>query len=173
MESEPENVNEAHEEDFRSNAGRGIENQETSGLDSGPGKWLRWLLAIIGCGLMVATIPLFFPVNVMQTIHRWLGLGDFPVAPIAIYLARSTSMLYAVHGFLMLLVSFDLKRYWPLVQVFGWLHVVIGLTMFGIDLTTPMPFYWISGEGIPIALAGMLIIWLWRTADTQRPSSLN
>ena len=58
--------------------------------------WLRWLLAIIGCGLMVATIPLFFPVALMATIHGWLGLGEFPEAPIAIYLARSTSLLYAV-----------------------------------------------------------------------------
>ena len=40
--------------------------------------WLRWLLAIIGCGLMVATIPIFFPVPLMATIHGWLGLGEFP-----------------------------------------------------------------------------------------------
>jgi hypothetical protein len=132
--------------------------------------WLRWLLAIIGCGLMVATIPLFFPAELMATIHRWLGLGEFPDAPITRYLARSTSLLYAVHGGLMLIVSFDLKRYWPLVPVFGWLHVVIGLTMFWIDWTAPMPLYWIAGEGIPIALAGLLIIGLWWAAGRQSPS---
>ena len=129
-------------------------------FDSGPAKWLQWLLAIIGCGLMVATIPVFFPVAWMTAAHGWLGLGEFPNAAITIYLARSTSMLYAVHGSLMLYVSFDMRRYWPLVHVFGWLHVVIGLTMFGIDLTTPMPAFWIAGEGIPIALAGLAVIWL-------------
>ena len=130
--------------------------------------WLRWLLAIIGCGLLVATVPIFFPVRLMATIHEWLGLGELPNSAITIYLARSTSLLYAVHGSLMLIVSFDLKRYWPLVPVFGWLHVVIGLTMFGIDLTTPMPVYWIVGEGIPVAIAGLVILWLWRTANLEK-----
>ncbi len=127
-------------------------------------KLLRLLLAVIGCGLMMATIPVFFSTSVMATLHAWLGLGTFPAQPITIYLARSTSMLYAVHGVLMLVVSFDLQRYWPLVPVFGWLHVVIGLTMFGIDWTTPMPLYWLAGEGIPIAIAGLVIVLLHRQA---------
>ena len=135
--------------------------------------WLRWLLAIIGCGLLIATIPIFFPVTLMTTLHEWLGLGKFPDSAITIYLARSTSLLYAVHGSLMLIVSFNLKRYWPLVPVFGWLHVVIGLTMFGIDLTTPMPVYWIVGEGIPVAIAGLVILWLWRTANLEKSDSVS
>lgn len=125
-------------------------------------KWLRLLLAVIGCGLLVATIPIFFPVGWMAAIHRWLGLGEFPEAPITVYLARSTSLLYAIHGGLMLFVSFDLRRYWPLVPVFGWLHVAIGLVMLGIDLTTPMPWYWTSVEGVPIAIAGLVIVGLYR-----------
>jgi len=101
----------------------------------------------------------------MASIHQWLGLGEFPDSPITVYLARSTSLLYAIHGALLVVVSFDLERYWPLAPVFGWLHVVIGLTMLGIDLTTPMPLYWIVGEGVPVALAGLLIVWLWRQAQ--------
>ena len=132
--------------------------------------WLRILLAVIGCGLMVATIPVFFPVQWMSTIHQWLGLGPFPEAPIAIYLARSTSMLYAIHGTLMLIVSFDLDRYWPLVPVFGWLHVVIGIVMLGIDWSTPMPWYWTAFEGAPIAAAGLLIVWLSRLAAADTSS---
>ena len=123
-------------------------------------KWLRLLLAVIGCGLMVATIPVFFPVSWMAGIHEWLGLGKFPEAPITIYLARSTSLLYAVHGSLMLFVSFNLERYGPLVPLFGWLHVIIGLVMLGIDLTAPMPWYWTAVEGIPIAIAGLVIVGL-------------
>ena len=118
---------------------------------------------------MVATIPVFFPASLMATMHGWLGLGEFPNVPITLYLARSTSLLYAIHGTLMLIVSFDLDRYWPLVPVFGWLHVVIGLTMFGIDLTTPMPWYWIAGEGIPVAIAGLVIVGLYRAANSQSP----
>ena len=139
-------------------------------LDAGPAFWLRWLLALTGCGLMLATITVFFPVGLSATIHGWLGLGEFPDRPITIYLARSTSMLYAVHGSLILIVSFDMKRYWPLIRVFGWLHIVMGLTMLGIDVSTPMPLYWIVGEGIPIAMAGVLILWLWQKSNSESKS---
>lgn len=120
---------------------------------------------------MVAAIPIFFPVNLMATIHQWLGLGEFPDQPITIYLARSTSLLYAIHGLLMVIVSLDLQRYWPLVPVFGWLHVIIGLLMLGIDLTTPMPWYWTAAEGIPISMAGLAIIWLHRRANRTETGS--
>ena len=130
-------------------------------------------MTIIGCGLLVATIAVFLPVNLMARIHGQLGLGVFPFEPITIYLARSTSMLYAVHGFLMLFVSFDMKRYWPLVPVFGWLHIVMGLTMFFVDLTTPMPMFWIVGEGIPIAIAGQIIVSLWRKSNAVSNSMVS
>ena len=116
---------------------------------------------------MVAAAAVLLPVQTMAQMHSWLGLGEFPDAPITRYLARSTSLLYAVHGVLMLYASFDIKRYWPMIVVFGWLHVVIGLTMFGIDLTSAMPLYWIVGEGIPIALVGGLIIYLWKKAGAD------
>lgn len=133
-------------------------------FDSGSTKFLRGLLALIGSGLLVAAFAVFLPVDTMTKIHQWLGLGEFPDAPITRYLARSTSLLYAVHGALMLYVSFDIKRYWPLVAVFGWLHVVIGLAMLGIDLTSSMPLYWTVGEGLPIAFVGGLIVYLWNKA---------
>lgn len=121
---------------------------------------LRYLLGIVGCGLLVATIPVFFPVSWMKTGHQWLGLGEFPDRPITIYLARSTSLLYAIHGFLMLYTTIHLKRYLDLAKVFGWLHVAIGLVMLGIDLTTPMPWYWTAVEGAPVAITGAVIVWL-------------
>ena len=144
-----------------------MEDDSTVNFDAGPAKLLRWLLLVIGCGLLVATFAIFLPVKTMATVHQWLGLGEFPEVPIALYLARSTSLLYAVHGSLMVYVSFDMKRYWPLVKLFGWLHVAIGLAMFGIDISSSMPTYWIAVEGIPIAIAGYVIVWLWKKAEAQ------
>ena len=138
-------------------------------LDSVHAKFLRALLAIIGCGLLVAAGAVFLPVETMAKMHQWLGLGEFPDAPITRYLARSTSLLYAVHGALILFVSLDLKRYWPLAALLGWLHVVIGLTMLGIDLSSPMPLYWTAGEGLPIAAVGALIVYLWRKSNLHQP----
>ena len=122
---------------------------------------LRVILAVTGAGLLLAVVPIFFPASVINYLHQQLGLGEFPNSAIAVYLARSTSLLYAMHGALMFFVSFNLVRYWPLVRLVGHLHVVLGLAMLGIDVSTPMPLYWIIGEGMPVAVTGMLILWLW------------
>ena len=128
---------------------------------------LRILLGVIGAGLLVATAAVFLPVQCMAISHRWLGLGEFPDSPITVYLARSTSLLYAVHGFLMLYTAIHLHQYLPLAKIFGYVHIVIGLAMLGIDLTTPMPTYWTAGEGIPISLAGAALVWLAVKANSQ------
>lgn len=127
-------------------------------------KYLSILLTLIGCGLMVAFLCVFIPDNAMAATHKWLGLGDYPDQPITRYLARSTSLLYGVHGLLMFVVGRNLDRYAGLAIVFGWLHVVIGMFMLGIDLTAGMPWYWTAIEGVPIAAAGLLVVWLARKA---------
>ena len=113
---------------------------------------------------MSAIVPVFFPVALMATLHQWLGvggeLGDFPNAPITIYLARSTSLLYAIHGAVMFYVALHFDRCQLLVPLLGWLHVVLGTCMIGVDLNAGMPYYWTAGEGLPIALTGGAILWL-------------
>jgi len=75
--------------------------------------------------------------------------------------------LYAVHGFLMLYTAIHLHQYLSLAKIFGCLHIAIGLTMLGIDLTTPMPLYWTAVEGIPIAVVGTVLVWLSVRADAE------
>jgi len=128
---------------------------------------LRILLGVIGAGLLVAAGAVFLPIEWMAICHRWLGLGEFPDSPITVYLARSTSLLYAVHGFLMLYTAIHLRQYLPLAKIFGYLHIVIGLVMLGIDVTTPMPLYWTAVEGIPISLAGAALVWLAAKANAD------
>ncbi len=122
---------------------------------------------------MVAFGCIFIPDSGMAATHQWLGLGEFPDAPITRYLARSTSLLYGVHGLLMFVVGRNLARYAPLAALFGWLHVVIGLFMLGIDLTAGMPWYWTLVEGGPIALAGLLLVWLAKKAFPNDASPSN
>ena len=136
-----------------------------------PKLWLQRLLIVLGAGLLLATIPVFFPVKVMATIHEWLGLGEFPAEPITVYLARSTSLLYAVHGTVMVTTGWRIDDMKPIVPLLGWLHIVIGLVMLGVDLTAPMPWYWTAFEGIPVSLAGVLILWLWSRANKSQVSS--
>lgn len=127
-------------------------------------KVLSWLLMIVGCGLMVAFFFVMLPGFQMAAIHSWLGLGELPDAPITFYLARSTSLLYGVHGALMFVCGRNLAQYNGLVPVFGWLHVALGITMIGIDATAGMPWWWTTFEGAPIAATGWLLIWLHKNA---------
>lgn len=121
---------------------------------------LSWLLTIVGCGLMVAFVFMLLPGSLLASIHAMLGLGEMPSEPIAFYLARSTSLLYGVHGVMMFVCGRNLQKYADLVPVFGWLHVLIGVAMIGIDLTAGMPWWWSAFEGAPIALTGLAILWL-------------
>jgi hypothetical protein len=127
-------------------------------------KILSWLMMIVGCGLMVAFCFMLLPAKWMLHIHAWLGLGDMPNAPITFYLARSTSLLYGVHGVLMFVCGRNVRKYADLMPVFGWLHVAIGTVMIGIDLTAGMPWWWTAFEGAPIALTGLMIVWLSKKA---------
>ncbi|MEM7454650.1 MAG: hypothetical protein AAF456_09900 [Planctomycetota bacterium] len=136
--------------------------------------WLKRLLFLAGGMLLLAVVPIFFPVSLMAQIHGLVGLGEFPEDPIVLYLARSTSLLYAVHGSVMLTVALNLNRYQGMVPLLGWLHIVIGIAMLGIDLTAPMPWYWTAFEGGPIALGGVLILWLnTRAFPGQNSTSAN
>ena len=114
---------------------------------------------------MLAFAAAFLPRTAMAAAHRWLGLGDFPDTAITFYLSRSTSVLYGVHGVLMSYVALTLKHHWRLVPVFGWMHVLIGLSMLAIDIGAPMPVYWTAAEGVPVAALGAGLVYLSKLAD--------
>jgi len=126
--------------------------------------WLKVILILTGAILMLAVLAVLLPVAWMQSVHRWLGLGEFPDLPITAYLARSTSLLYAVHGALMMYTGLTLRWHWRFVPYFGWLHVIFGLVVLGIDLSAPMPWGWTAVEGGPVAAAGVLVLVLNRRA---------
>ncbi|HEY3787271.1 MAG TPA: hypothetical protein VGL71_00395, partial [Urbifossiella sp.] len=104
---------------------------------------LKLLLRLIG-GIELCAIPfLAFPFPWMAEIHaRWLGLGTLPPAPIVEYLARSLCALYAVHGAVVFYISFDVIRYRPLIDFIGCVHIVLGFTILGIDLSSGVPIWW-------------------------------
>lgn len=125
-----------------------------------PWPWIRIVMALTGVGLMLATVPIFFPAEFMATCHRWLGLGDFPNQPITLYLARSTSLLYAIHGFILTYVAWHFSRNQRFAPVLGWLHVVTGAMLLGIDWSSGMPAYWTFLEGPGVAAMGLVMVWL-------------
>ena len=78
--------------------------------------WLRLLLRILGWICVLALIPLFVPRSWLDIGHRSLGLGEFPTAPIAEYLARSVCALCAFYGGLLLLLAGDVRKFLSIIK---------------------------------------------------------
>ena len=135
---------------------------------------LKWLLRVIG-GAELCAIPFIaFPLSWMAWVHdHLLGLGSLPDRPIVEYMARSLSALYAVHGAMIVRMSFDIARFRPLVGFLGWCHVALGLAVFGSDASAGLPWYWVMGEGAGIAACGVIIVTLCRLKSSRRESHIS
>src|SRR5262249_24309158 len=116
---------------------------------------LQWLLRVIG-GVELLAIPfILIPVAWMDAVHdRVLGLGPLPNAPIVEYMARSLSVMYAIHGAVVFRVSFDVPRFRPLIAFLGGLHVVIGLAGLGAHVSAGLPWGVGADEGTGVAAGG-------------------
>jgi hypothetical protein len=121
-------------------------------------KLLIIILRIFAGVTLTAIIPVCMPFAWMDVIHRALGLGPLPDVPITSYLARSLSGFYAMHGALLMYLSFDLKRNLHVIRLFIILGALFGFALLIIDLTAPLPLLWTLGEGpFVIALCAVLL----------------
>jgi hypothetical protein len=121
------------------------------------------LLRIFGGVTALAFFAMFLPADWMAVTHRWLGLGDFPRAPVVDYLTRSVSALYAFHGGVVLLASTNPVHYKTLVRYIGWTNVAFGVACVFIDLHAGMPAYWTIAEGPPVVGVGAVVLYLSRS----------
>jgi hypothetical protein len=123
-------------------------------------KALVVLLQICGVVLLTALVPAVMPFAWMDAIHRALGLGRLPDAPIVGYLTRSVSAFYALHGVLVCYCSFDVRRYLPVVKCLAAACMLFGAGMLVLDVLVGMPLVWILGEGPSIIILGGVMLWL-------------
>lgn len=123
---------------------------------------LRWLLRLFGAAALLAVLAVPLPFAWMDAIHRWLGMGPLPEAPIVGYLARALSLFYALFGALLLVVAHRVERDPPLVRFVGWASVVAGASLTWIDLHEGLPAWWSWHEGPAAAVFGVLVLWLAR-----------
>lgn len=125
-----------------------------------PERTLALLLRIVGLAAFSAIVPTFMPFAWMEAIHRWLGMGELPDAPIVHYLSRSVSLLYAAHGAVVVYVSFDVRRYLPALRILAAILGFCGISMTAIDFWSGMPSYWTVAEGPFLLLAAGVLHWL-------------
>ena len=103
---------------------------------------------------MLAFVAVVMPATWIQLAHEVAGLGDFPNAPVAGYLARSASALYGLHGMMVFYMSFRVARYWGLIRFTAMLALFHGLVMLAIDVVEGMPTWWTMVEGPAFSATG-------------------
>jgi hypothetical protein len=122
---------------------------------------------VLGLINFAAVVAVAAPGRWIAWCHELLGMGSFPTAPIAGYLARSTSLWFASFGVLLWFVSRDAWRYRSLIAFLGWAMAVQGLFMLGIDFAERMPGWWIAMEGPTCLLLGTSILRLVATVSAE------
>ena len=134
----------------------------------------KWLLRLMGSLICLSFFAIFLPWSWMDGIHAWAGLGRLPQEPIVEYLARTISAMYCAHGLVVLFVSTNVQRYWPLVGLLGVVNLFLGTVILFTDLTASMPWLWTVIEGPSIVVGGVLLLILWnygRSDNCQAPIS--
>jgi hypothetical protein len=122
------------------------------------------LLRLAGCVTLAAFPAMLLPADWMAATHAWLGLGEFPRAPVVDYLARSVAAFYGFHGVLLLIVARDPVRLHDIVRFIGVMNIIVGVFLVLIDMHAGMPLVWTLLEGPPIAAFGLVVMILCRTA---------
>lgn len=93
-------------------------------------------------------------------MHAHTGMERFPDGSIAMYLARSSSLMYAAHGLLLLYLANHVQRYASVIRFLAWISLGHGLLLVAIDVQTGMPWWWTSLEGPLLFAWGLTVLWL-------------
>ncbi len=133
----------------------------------------RLALVLRGLGLvdMLALVAVVAPERWIDAAHHWAGLGALPRDPIVGYLARSASTMYALHGAIVMFMSFDVVCYERLIRFMAWVAVVHGAVILGIDVAQQLPAFWQYGEGPGFAATGVVVLALQRGQLRVRPTA--
>lgn len=131
------------------------------------------LMRIMGVGGLLAVPAIFLPHSWMNSIHEFMGLGTMPDTPIISYLARSLSSFYAVVGTFTLYVSLDIRRQRAFVRLWAIIVTIMSVVLFGIDMASGMPPSWTLGEGPPMLVIGVILLWCERHIQESAVHSLD
>lgn len=123
-------------------------------------RWLRGLLRLGGSVMLLAVGAVIMPSQWMRQAHQALQLGAFPEQPVAVYLARSASALYAIHGGMLWLVSTDIDRFAPLIRYLGVAGCTFAITIFFIDRDSGMPVWWTATESLQVLAINLAFLFL-------------
>jgi hypothetical protein len=125
---------------------------------------LAAFLRVGGAVCSLAIVAVFMPREWMALCHERLGLGALPEAPVVEYLARSTSLFYAIFGIVLWLLARDVRRLGGTIAAVGMGIMACGAILLMIDLRSGLPPWWIVVEGPYVVLIGVVMVALQRRA---------
>jgi hypothetical protein len=126
-------------------------------------RWLVLLLRLVGGVCLLALVSLWMPRSWIDAAHRWLGWGDFPAAPIAEYLARSVSSLTAFYGGLLIALSFDVRRYSPLIRYQAMAILLLSACGVVLGRWAGVPLWFVGGDVLACWAYGVpMLVLAWR-----------
>jgi hypothetical protein len=129
-------------------------------------RWLVLLLRTIGGLCLLALVALWMPRSWIDVGHRWLGWGAFPAAPVAEYLARSVSALSAFYGGLLIALSFDVKRYIPLIRYQAVAIMLLSACGVVVGGWAGVPRWFVGGDALACWAYGIpMLVLAWRADE--------
>jgi hypothetical protein len=127
------------------------------------------VLRCFGCLDLLAFTVVVMPRRCMEWACAASGAGELPPGAVVGYLTRSSSLLYALHGALILFLSLDVVRYWRLIRFLALAALVHGVVIFGIDHVEGMPMVWRWTEGPAFAATGAVVLLCQWRAERRDP----
>jgi hypothetical protein len=126
------------------------------------------MLRFVGTVCLLALLPLLMPRTWIEVTHAWLEFGPFPDAPIAEYLARSTSGLAAFYGGLLWVLSTNIQQYRTVIHYQA--IAIASLSTIGLVLGTSagIPVKWLLAD--TVSCIAYCIPTLWLLSRIQRRS---
>ena len=123
---------------------------------------LKLVLRLSGLVLLLAFPAALLPVEWMAATHRWLGLGEFPASPLVDYMTRSASVLYGIHGGLLLVLAHRPRRFRAAIAYLAGMNLLAGVALVVIDVRAGLPWIWVIAEGPSVFAFGVLVLALLR-----------
>ncbi|MBL8826436.1 MAG: hypothetical protein JNM18_05585 [Planctomycetaceae bacterium] len=120
---------------------------------------LRWLLMVLAGLDLLALVAVVVPRETLAQVHAALGLGEFATGPVTIYLARTISLLYAFQGATFWHLASDVRKYQPLIALWGRLTLVGAAIFLAVDVAAGLPWWWAIGETICVVGIGGSLLW--------------
>jgi hypothetical protein len=127
-----------------------------------PFGWLVPVLRATAALLLLAFAGAALPESWMKAVYEGGGLGPWPGGALLVYLARVVSLLYGFYGLLALYLSFDVRRYLPLIRFMAIVGFPFAPVMFVVIWAAGLPIAWAVSEPTSI----LVISALWYVASS-------